>query len=73
VWALAVDHEPISLVLLLPIQNLFYRQFMYVVALKAVLRALKGIRVGWTRVTRLGASPLPGAGATRISRPWRAE
>ena len=62
-WALAVDDEPISLVLLLPIQNLFYRQFMYVVALKAVLRALKGIRVGWTRVTRLGASPLPGAGA----------
>ena len=62
-WALGIDGEPISLVLLLPIQNLFYRQFMYVVALKAVLRALKGIRVGWTRVTRLGGSPLRGSGA----------
>ena len=60
-WALAVDGEPIGLALLAPIQNLFYRQFMYVVALKAVLRALKGIRVGWTRVTRLGSSPLQGA------------
>src|SRR5215472_15469211 len=62
-WALAVDREPLALVLLVPVQNLFYRQFMYVVALKAILRALKGIRVGWTRVTRLGTSPLHGPGA----------
>jgi len=62
-WALAVDDEPTSLVLLLPVQNLFYRQFMYVVALKAVLRAFKGLRVGWTRVTRPGSAPLPGARA----------
>ena len=62
-WALAVDGEPLALVLLVPVQNLFYRQFMYVVALKAILRALKGIRVGWTRVTRLGTSPLHGRGA----------
>jgi cellulose synthase/poly-beta-1,6-N-acetylglucosamine synthase-like glycosyltransferase/spore germination protein YaaH/peptidoglycan/xylan/chitin deacetylase (PgdA/CDA1 family) len=58
-WALAVDGEPISLVVLAPIQNLFYRQFMYVVALKAVVRALKGIRVGWTRVTRIGTPGTP--------------
>src|SRR5262249_3235837 len=64
-WALAVDRESIALALLVPVQNLFYRQFMYVVALKAVLRALKGIRVGWTRVTRLGSSRLHGSGA-----PW---
>jgi cellulose synthase/poly-beta-1,6-N-acetylglucosamine synthase-like glycosyltransferase len=57
-WALMVDGEPVALALLAPVQNLFYRQFMYVVALKAVLRALKGMRVGWTRVTRLGTSPL---------------
>jgi peptidoglycan/xylan/chitin deacetylase (PgdA/CDA1 family)/spore germination protein YaaH len=58
VWALIVDREPVGLALLAPIQNLFYRQFMYVVALRAVVRALKGIRVGWTRVTRLGTLPL---------------
>ena len=62
-WALAIDGESVALVLLVPVQNLFYRQFMYVVALKAVLRALKGIRVGWTRVTRLGSSPQRGSGA----------
>ena len=62
-WALAVDGEPIALVVLAPVQNLFYRQFMYVVALKAVVRALQGTRVGWTRVTRLGTSPLRGPGA----------
>jgi peptidoglycan-N-acetylglucosamine deacetylase len=54
-WALAVDREPAALAVLAPIQNLFYRQFMYIVALRAVVRALKGIRVGWTRVTRMGA------------------
>jgi peptidoglycan-N-acetylglucosamine deacetylase len=63
VWALAVDGEPVALALLLPVQNLFYRQFMYVVALKAVLRAMKGIRVGWTRVTRLGTLSVRGSGA----------
>jgi len=62
-WALAIDGESVALVLLVPVQNLFYRQFMYVVALKAVLHALKGIRVGWTRVTRLGSSPQRGSGA----------
>jgi len=62
-WALAVDGEPIALAVLAPVQNLFYRQFMYVVALKAVVRALKGIRVGWTRVTRMGTSSVRGAGA----------
>jgi cellulose synthase/poly-beta-1,6-N-acetylglucosamine synthase-like glycosyltransferase len=62
-WALAVDREPVALALLLPIQNLFYRQFMYLVALNAVLRAFKGLRVGWTRVARLGTLTLRGSGA----------
>jgi peptidoglycan-N-acetylglucosamine deacetylase len=57
-WALRVDGEPAYLALLLPLQNLFYRQFMYLVTLKAAIRALKGIRVGWTRVTRLGTFTL---------------
>jgi cellulose synthase/poly-beta-1,6-N-acetylglucosamine synthase-like glycosyltransferase len=62
-WALAVDREPVALAVLAPIQNRFYRQFMYIVALRAVLRALKGIRVGWTRVTRMGTSSVRAAGA----------
>ena len=56
VWALAVDREPVVLALLVPLQNLFYRQFLYVMALKAVVRAFRGVRVGWNPVARLGTS-----------------
>ncbi len=62
-WALAADHEPARLALLTPLQNLFYRQFQYVVALHAAVRAVRGMRVGWTRVARLGTSTVR-SGAT---------
>jgi cellulose synthase/poly-beta-1,6-N-acetylglucosamine synthase-like glycosyltransferase/peptidoglycan/xylan/chitin deacetylase (PgdA/CDA1 family) len=61
-WALAIDREPVVLALLVPLQNLFYRQFLYVMALKAVVRALRGMRIGWNPVARLGTSSI-GAGA----------
>ncbi|HEY4864811.1 MAG TPA: glycosyltransferase family 2 protein, partial [Candidatus Dormibacteraeota bacterium] len=60
-WALAVDREPVVLALLVPLQNLFYRQFLYVMALKAIVRAFRGIRVGWNPVVRRGTSTI-GAG-----------
>ncbi len=55
-WALAVDREPFWLAALIPVQNFLYRQFAYAMALKAVLRALRGVRLGWHRVERLGTS-----------------
>jgi cellulose synthase/poly-beta-1,6-N-acetylglucosamine synthase-like glycosyltransferase/peptidoglycan/xylan/chitin deacetylase (PgdA/CDA1 family) len=61
-WALAVDREPVILALLVPLQNLFYRQFLYVMALKAVMRALRGMRIGWNPVARRGTSSI-GAGS----------
>jgi peptidoglycan-N-acetylglucosamine deacetylase len=61
-WALAVDREPVQLALLAPLQNLLYRQFQYVIALHAVLRALRGMRVGWSRVARLGTSTIGSVG-----------
>jgi peptidoglycan-N-acetylglucosamine deacetylase len=61
-WALAIDREPVVLALLVPLQNLFYRQFLYVMALKAVVRAFRGIRIGWNPVARLGTSSI-GAGS----------
>jgi hypothetical protein len=60
-WALAIDREPVVLALLVPLQNLFYRQFLYVMALKALVRAFRGIRIGWNPVARLGTSSI-GAG-----------
>jgi hypothetical protein len=57
-WALAVDREPVVLALLVPLQNLFYRQFLYVMALKAIVRAFRGIRVGWNPVARRGTSTI---------------
>jgi cellulose synthase/poly-beta-1,6-N-acetylglucosamine synthase-like glycosyltransferase len=57
-WALAVDREPLWLAGLIPLQNFLYRQFAYAIALKAVLRALRGVRMGWHRVQRLGTSTL---------------
>jgi cellulose synthase/poly-beta-1,6-N-acetylglucosamine synthase-like glycosyltransferase len=65
-WGLAADREPVALALLVPLQNLFYRQFLYVMALKAVVRAFRGVRVGWNPVDRLGTSTIaPRAGARR--------
>jgi cellulose synthase/poly-beta-1,6-N-acetylglucosamine synthase-like glycosyltransferase/peptidoglycan/xylan/chitin deacetylase (PgdA/CDA1 family)/spore germination protein YaaH len=59
-WALAVDREPVILALLVPLQNFFYRQFLYFMALKAVVRALRGVRIGWNPVARLGTSSIGG-------------
>jgi len=59
-WALAVDREPVILALLVPLENFLYRQFLYFMALKAVVRALRGVRIGWNPVARLGTSSIGG-------------
>lgn len=41
-----------SLLLLLPLQRFFYRQLIYIAAIKAVLMALKGKIVGWGKLQR---------------------
>jgi peptidoglycan-N-acetylglucosamine deacetylase len=55
-WALAADREPIRRACLIPVQNLVYRQFTYVMAMRAAVQALRGARVGWHRVVRLGTA-----------------
>jgi cellulose synthase/poly-beta-1,6-N-acetylglucosamine synthase-like glycosyltransferase len=61
-WALAADREPALLALLAPLQNLLYRQFQYFIALHAVFRAVRGVRVGWNPVARLGTSTVRSIG-----------
>ncbi|WP_373288056.1 glycosyltransferase [Deinococcus aquiradiocola] len=43
-----------SLLLWLPLQRFFYRQLLYVVAIRATLAALRGGTVGWGKLERLG-------------------
>jgi len=44
--------EKWSLLLLVPLQRFFYRQLLYVAAIRAVLTALKGRLVGWGKLVR---------------------
>ena len=48
-----------SLLLWLPLQRFFYRQMLYLVAIRAVLAALRGVAVGWGKLERRGSVQLP--------------
>jgi len=56
VWALAVDGEPVRRALLIPLQNVLYRQLTYAMAMKSVVLALRGLRVGWSRAERFNSA-----------------
>jgi cellulose synthase/poly-beta-1,6-N-acetylglucosamine synthase-like glycosyltransferase len=53
--AFAMDGEPKRDLLLLPTQRLVYRQIMYWVVIRAVVRALGGLGHGWGKLKRSGA------------------
>ena len=60
VYAFRLDHERLRDVALLPLQQLVYRQLMYLVVVESVISALRGLKVGWLHVVRTGhfdASP----------------
>ena len=48
-----------SLLLWLPLQRFFYRQLLYVVAIRALVAALRGSAVGWGKLERRGTVRLP--------------
>lgn len=48
------------LVLLIPVQRLFYRQLLYITVYRATWRALVGKIAGWGKLVRLGTVRLPG-------------
>ena len=48
-----------SLLLWLPLQRFFYRQLLYLVAVRALLAALRGGAVGWGKLERRGTVQLP--------------
>ncbi|MEV8516430.1 glycosyltransferase [Dactylosporangium sp. NPDC051484] len=68
-YAFWLDRERPWPLLLLPIQQILYRQLMYLVLMQAVVSALSGRRLRWHKLQRVGGLGLPdqpsGTGALR--------
>ena len=56
--AFILDNKPKWLLLLVLIQRFFYRQFMYVIAFKAMKNILKGSHHGWNKLERTNSITL---------------
>ncbi|WP_410644317.1 acyltransferase family protein [Amycolatopsis sp. lyj-346] len=54
-YAFHLDGEPKSALWLIPMQQLVYRQLMYVVLIQSLGAAVSGILVHWQRMHRIGA------------------
>ncbi len=53
-YALRLDHEPVRDVWTLPLQQVVYRQLMYLVVIQSVSTALTGVRTHWHKLHRAG-------------------
>ncbi|WP_406488796.1 glycosyltransferase [Streptomyces phaeochromogenes] len=60
-YAFRLDKERMTHLLSLPLQQILYRQLMYVVLLQSWITALTGGRLRWQKLRRTGAVGLPGA------------
>jgi cellulose synthase/poly-beta-1,6-N-acetylglucosamine synthase-like glycosyltransferase/peptidoglycan/xylan/chitin deacetylase (PgdA/CDA1 family) len=52
--AFRLDHERLTPLLALPIQQFVYRQLMYLVVIQSLATALSGVRLPWHKLDRLG-------------------
>jgi cellulose synthase/poly-beta-1,6-N-acetylglucosamine synthase-like glycosyltransferase/peptidoglycan/xylan/chitin deacetylase (PgdA/CDA1 family) len=59
--AFRLDKERMTHLISLPLQQILYRQLMYVVLLQSWITALTGGRLRWQKLRRTGAVGLPGA------------
>ncbi|MFJ6846255.1 bifunctional polysaccharide deacetylase/glycosyltransferase family 2 protein [Streptomyces griseoluteus] len=66
-YAFALDRERLAPLVSLPLQQLLYRQLMYVVLLQSWITALTGGRLRWQKLRRKGgvSAPVPAEGALR--------
>ncbi|MFD6422277.1 bifunctional polysaccharide deacetylase/glycosyltransferase family 2 protein [Streptomyces sp. NPDC060198] len=60
-YAFRLDREKYRYLLMLPLQQLAYRQMMYLVLMHSALTALTGGRLRWQKLKRTGAVGVPGA------------
>ncbi|MFJ1981289.1 bifunctional polysaccharide deacetylase/glycosyltransferase family 2 protein [Streptomyces albogriseolus] len=61
-YAFRLDGEPLRPLWALPVQQIVYRQVMYLVLVQACLTALSGYRLPWQRLKRKGNVVVPPAG-----------
>jgi cellulose synthase/poly-beta-1,6-N-acetylglucosamine synthase-like glycosyltransferase/peptidoglycan/xylan/chitin deacetylase (PgdA/CDA1 family) len=59
VYAFRLEGERLVYLLLLPLQQLFYRQLMYGVVVRSWISALNGNRLRWQKLRRTGAVEVP--------------
>jgi cellulose synthase/poly-beta-1,6-N-acetylglucosamine synthase-like glycosyltransferase/peptidoglycan/xylan/chitin deacetylase (PgdA/CDA1 family) len=59
-YALRLDRERLGPIWTLPLQQVVYRQLLYLVVIQSVVTALSGIRLRWHRITRTGEARLGG-------------
>ncbi|QDQ11851.1 bifunctional polysaccharide deacetylase/glycosyltransferase family 2 protein [Streptomyces spectabilis] len=64
-YAFRLDREPLTPLVSLPLQQILYRQLMYVVLLQSWITALTGGRLRWQKLRRTGVVEAPGAPARR--------
>jgi cellulose synthase/poly-beta-1,6-N-acetylglucosamine synthase-like glycosyltransferase/peptidoglycan/xylan/chitin deacetylase (PgdA/CDA1 family) len=55
-YALRLDGERLGPLWTLPLQQVVYRQLMYLVVIQSMIAALSGIRLRWQRVARIGVA-----------------
>ncbi|MEU0739979.1 glycosyltransferase [Streptomyces sp. NPDC006134] len=68
-YAFVLDRERLTPLISLPLQQILYRQLMYVVLLQSWITALTGGRLRWQKLRRKGGvSAPPGAGAVPAQR-----
>jgi len=60
-YAFRLDRERMTHLISLPLQQILYRQLMYVVLLQSWITALTGGRLRWQKLRRTGAVGAPGA------------
>ena len=71
VVAFRLEREPLRGLVLLPLQQIVYRQLMYAVLIQSVASAVAGTRLRWQKIPRAGlfsAAPL-GVAATVADSP----
>ncbi len=68
-YAFRLDKERMTHLVSLPLQQILYRQLMYVVLLQSWITALTGGRLRWQKLRRTGVVEMPGAAAPAGARP----
>ncbi|NKQ56009.1 glycosyltransferase [Amycolatopsis sp. K13G38] len=65
VYAFRLDAERLRPLWTLPLQQIFYRQLMYLVVIQSVVTAVSGVRMGWHKLRRTNTVEVPDLPAGR--------